>query len=78
MEILSDRPLSVICQSGRLLALAHRVVLEIAMAMVGDAGSDTAIIIAFSVESILSRVCLVDQRGLLVCGVRASVHAALC
>ena len=39
MEILSDRPLWVICQSGRSLALAHRVVLEIAMAIIGGAGS---------------------------------------
>ena len=54
------------------------VVLEIAMATVGNAGSTTAIIIAFSLESILSRVCLVDYRGLLVRGVRASAHAALC
>ena len=55
----------------------HWVVLEIAMATIGDAGS-TVIIIAFSLESVPSRVCLVDRRGLLVRGVRASVHATLC
>ena len=31
----------MICQSGRSLASAHRVVLEIAIGMVGDAGSGT-------------------------------------
>ena len=56
VEILSDRPLWVICQSGRSLSLAHRVVLEIAMAMIGNAGSATAILIAFSTESILRRI----------------------
>ena len=72
-EILSDRPLCVICQRGRWPALAHRVVLEIAMAMIGGAGSATAILIAFSLESILSRACLVDRRGLLVRPRRARV-----
>ena len=46
--------------------------------MVSNAGSGTSQLIAFSVESILRRVCLVDCRGLLVCDMRASVHAALC
>ena len=40
------------------------------------------IALAFSLAawklSILSRVCLVDHRGLLVRGVRASVHMPLC
>ena len=36
VEILSDWPLWVICQSGRFLASAHRVVLDIAMATAGD------------------------------------------
>ena len=45
---------------GRSLASAHQVILEIAIATVGDAGSATAQRIAFSVESILRRVCLVD------------------
>ena len=57
---------------------ALSVVLEITMAMVGNAGSTTAIIFAFSLESILSRFCLVDRRGLFVRGVYASDHAALC
>ena len=37
MEILLDWALCVICQSGRSLASAHRVLLEIAMAMAGNA-----------------------------------------
>ena len=68
----------MICQSGRSFAVAHRAVLEIAMATIGGAGSATAMIIAFSLESILGRVCLVDHRGLLVRCVRVLVHAALC
>jgi len=41
VEILSDWPLWVICQSGRSLTSAHRAVPEIARATVGDASSGT-------------------------------------
>ena len=75
---LSDRPLRVICRSHSSLTSAKRVVHEIAIAMIGDAGSTTVIIIAFALERILSWICLVNCGGLLVCGMRVSVHAALC
>ena len=68
----------MIYQSGRLPTLAHRVVLEIAMSTIGDAGSAAAILIAFSLERIIRRAALVDCRGVLVRGrgLRVSVHAA--
>ena len=53
-----------------------RAVLEIVMAMIGGTGSAAAMVIAFSLESILSRVCLVGRRGLLMRGVCAWCMAA--
>ena len=78
MIILSDWPLRVTCQSGRSLALAHCVLLEVAMATTCDAGSATAAIIAFLLEGTPSRACLVGRRSLLARGVRPSVHVPLC
>ena len=49
--------MSDIYQSGRLLALAHRVVLEIAMAMTGSA---TAILIALELTGKFSQKGLIS------------------
>ena len=46
----------MICQSGRSLASAHRVVLEIAIGTVGDAGSGT--------PTVAMRVGRYSQEGL--------------
>ena len=56
VEILSDWPLWVICQSGRSLTSAHRVVPEIAIATAGDAGSGT--------PTVAMRVGRYSQEGL--------------
>ena len=45
MEIRSDLPLWAICRSHSLPTSAGRVVHEIAIAMIGSAGSATAILI---------------------------------
>ena len=56
VKILSDLPLLVICQSGRSLTSAHRVVPEIAIATVGNAGSGT--------PTVAMRVGRYSQEGL--------------
>ena len=78
VEILPDQPLCVICRSCSLLTSAERVVHEIAMATIGNAGSTAAILITFPLERILSRVCSVGCKGSLVCGMCMPVHATLC